>query len=93
MIDGVPEWKREWAAEVDGLLARDAGWGWSGFWACVRDNLLVPPARPALSPKPDVRDEMIRRVVRLYRSSDEWELLPEARAIVLQVERLLEQHD
>jgi hypothetical protein len=39
--DGTAAWEREWAEEVDGLLARDAGWGWGGFWACVRTNLEV----------------------------------------------------
>ena len=32
-------WKREWVEEVQGLLERDAGWGWGGFWECVKRNL------------------------------------------------------
>jgi hypothetical protein len=39
--DGTAAWEVEWAEEVDGLLARDAGWGWGGFWTCVRDNIKV----------------------------------------------------
>lgn len=35
------QWKREWVDEVQGLLDRDAGWGWKGFWECVRKNLDV----------------------------------------------------
>jgi hypothetical protein len=31
----------EWIEEVQGLLERDAGWGWRGFWDCVRGNLDV----------------------------------------------------
>jgi len=43
------QWKREWVEEVQGLLERDAGWGWKGFWECVKRNLdvrlfvLLPP--------------------------------------------------
>jgi len=38
---GPDEWKREWIEEVQGLLERDAGWGWRGFWECVGKNLDV----------------------------------------------------
>lgn len=41
LSDGTLEWEAEWAAEVEGLLARDAGWGWEGFWACVLGNMKV----------------------------------------------------
>jgi hypothetical protein len=34
-------WKREWVEEVQGLLERDAGWGWRGFWECVERNIDV----------------------------------------------------
>jgi len=34
-------WQREWADEVQGLLERDAGWGWYGFWTTVKRNVLV----------------------------------------------------
>lgn len=39
--DGTLEWEAEWAAEVEGLLARDAGWGWEGFWTCILGNMKV----------------------------------------------------
>lgn len=35
------DWEVEWLDEVQGLLERDAGWGWKGFWECVRRNLNV----------------------------------------------------
>jgi hypothetical protein len=38
---GPDEWRKEWIEEVQGLLERDAGWGWRGFWKCVRMNLDV----------------------------------------------------
>lgn len=41
LSDGRLAWEAEWAEEIDGLLARDAGWGWDGFWGCVRANLEV----------------------------------------------------
>jgi hypothetical protein len=34
-------WEEEWVEEVQGLLERDAGWGWRGFWDCVQRNLAV----------------------------------------------------
>jgi hypothetical protein len=34
-------WEKEWSEEVQGLLARDAGWGWSGFWDMVERNVIV----------------------------------------------------
>jgi len=36
-----PGWQKEWIEEVQGLLERDAGWGWRGFWECVERNLEV----------------------------------------------------
>ena len=36
-----PGWQKEWVEEVQGLLERDAGWGWRGFWECVERNLEV----------------------------------------------------
>jgi len=38
---GPDGWKEEWFEEVQGLLERDAGWGWKGFWECVKKNLEV----------------------------------------------------
>jgi hypothetical protein len=38
---GPNEWRQEWVGEVQGLLERDAGWGWNGFWDCVGKNLDV----------------------------------------------------
>jgi hypothetical protein len=38
---GPNEWRQEWVGEVQGLLERDAGWGWRGFWDCVGKNLDV----------------------------------------------------
>ena len=35
------EWEAEWSEEVQGLLERDAGWGWKGFWKMIQDNLSV----------------------------------------------------
>lgn len=47
-------WKEEWIGEVQKLLEMDAGWGWVGFWDCVRKNLevclfLLPPSVLSLS--------------------------------------------
>lgn len=41
LADGTPAWEAEYAAEVEALLARDAGWGWEGFWACILANMEV----------------------------------------------------
>lgn len=87
--DGVPLWEIEWAAEVDGLLARDAGWGWEGFWSCVRDNLERPPAEPSMSPPTEERDAYVKQVVDQYKASRAWILLLEARQIVQQIEHIL----
>jgi len=38
-MDGL--WETEWVEEVQGLLERDAGWGWNGFWSTIRRNVLV----------------------------------------------------
>ena len=35
------EAEREWVMEVQGLLERDAGWGWRGFWECILLNVQV----------------------------------------------------
>lgn len=51
----VPAWEAEWAAEVDGLLARDAGWGWAGFWGCVLDNIMVGSPHVNFTANPPVR--------------------------------------
>jgi hypothetical protein len=37
----VPDWEVEWVHEVQTLLEMDAGWGWKGFWECVRYNVIV----------------------------------------------------
>jgi hypothetical protein len=37
----VQRWEVEWVEEVQKLLEMDHGWGWTGFWVCVRDNLHV----------------------------------------------------
>ncbi|WOO77262.1 JmjC domain-containing protein 4 [Vanrija pseudolonga] len=85
----VPAWEAEWAAEVDGLLARDAGWGWAGFWGCVLENIMHPPTSAELSPPTADRDAFVRAVLDKFKASSEWRLLPEARAIAAQVEELL----
>lgn len=87
--DGVPLWEMEWAAEVDGLLARDAGWGWEGFWSCVLDNILHPPADASLSPSTDERDAHVREVLDLFKSSREYILLPAARQVISQIDDAL----
>jgi hypothetical protein len=46
---GSGEWEAEWLDEVQGLLERDAGWGWKGFWECVRRNLKVCHVSPYTS--------------------------------------------
>ena len=32
-------WEEEWVEEVQGLLERDSGWGWRGFWQMVLRNV------------------------------------------------------
>ena len=34
-------WEEEWVEEVQGLLERDAGWNWQGFWQMVLRNVKV----------------------------------------------------
>ncbi|KAL1413343.1 hypothetical protein Q8F55_001102 [Vanrija albida] len=87
----LPAWEAEWASEVDGLLARDAGWGWVGFWTCVLENVTRPPTSAELSPPREDRDAFVRAVLERYRGSPEWRLLPEARAVATEVEALLSQ--
>ncbi|CAK9784586.1 Clavaminate synthase-like protein [Cutaneotrichosporon oleaginosum] len=88
--DGRKAWEAEWAEEVDGLLARDAGWGWKGFWACVRNNLENPPTEPGLRPGNSDVAGFVRAVLELYKASAEWRLLPTAQALVSDVEELLD---
>jgi hypothetical protein len=45
----VPAWEFEWMDEVQKLLEMDAGWGWRGFWECVKDNINVSSAIPPAS--------------------------------------------
>ncbi|EKC98209.1 jumonji domain containing 4 [Trichosporon asahii var. asahii CBS 8904] len=87
--DGTLEWEAEWAAEVEGLLARDAGWGWEGFWACILGNMKRPPASPDLSPSEAERNGFIREVLDCFKSTREYTLLPRARETVREIEALL----
>ncbi|BEI89300.1 uncharacterized protein CcaverHIS019_0206620 [Cutaneotrichosporon cavernicola] len=87
--DGTRAWEAEWAEEVDGLLARDAGWGWEGFWMCVRDDLVHPPTGSDLRPGDDEVARFVGTVLEQYKASAEWRLLPAARAVAVEVEALL----
>lgn len=102
-VGGVPEWEKEWVEEVQKLLEMDAGWGWRGFWLCVRTNIKVcplffdfgradsksPPAAPSCSTPTGLRNRYVMQVVEQYRARREWVVLPEVRAIVLEIEDLL----
>ncbi|OCF35815.1 hypothetical protein I316_02308 [Kwoniella heveanensis BCC8398] len=69
-------WEREWVDEVQGLLERDAGWGWGGFWETIERNVKEPPAANFLSPPLHMRNAYIREVLQNYQSGREWDWLP-----------------
>jgi hypothetical protein len=52
--------------------------------------LQTPPAAPELSPTVSERNAFVREVLDMYKASDEYRLLVDARDIVLEVERILE---
>jgi len=92
----------EWCEEVQGLLERDAGWGWKGFWEMVRDNLKVCPALRAavltfqspraserLRPPREMTDRWVREVIEKYKRRREWVLLQDVRSVVETIERWL----
>lgn len=97
------EWEIEWCEEVQGLLERDAGWGWNGFWDMVRDNLRVsettpssetlrgqtPPADEGLRPPKEMTTGWIRDVIQKYKGRKEWDLLSEVREMVGGIEASL----
>lgn len=82
-------WEVEWAEEVQGLLERDSGWGWKGFFETVLRNLRQPPAPERLSPAKEIRDGFVRVVVERYKLRREWVVLPHLRGVVREVEALL----
>ncbi|WWD19373.1 hypothetical protein CI109_103833 [Kwoniella shandongensis] len=83
-------WEKEWVEEVQGLLERDAGWGWKGFWETVLQNLNYPPAAENLSPPMAMRDAWVREVIHLYKTRREWIYLAEVRRTVEEIETLLD---
>ena len=42
MAQGGPEWRFEWVATVQTVLANNSGWGWQAFWQMVMHNLCSP---------------------------------------------------
>ncbi|GMK53991.1 hypothetical protein CspeluHIS016_0105770 [Cutaneotrichosporon spelunceum] len=87
--DGRTAWEAEWAEVLDGLLERDAGWGWEGFWTCVRDNLVNPPTGSNLRPADDDVAHFVCTALEQYKASPEWRLLPAARAVATEVETFI----
>ncbi|WVR09309.1 hypothetical protein IAU60_006374 [Kwoniella sp. DSM 27419] len=83
-------WEREWTDEVQGLLERDAGWGWRGFWEAIRDNLQKPPTCRELSPPVDLRNEWIRSVIAKFKLRREWIFLDDVRAIIQETSRYID---
>ena len=75
----VKDWEREWVGEVQGLLERDAGWGWRGFWETVRRNIVNPPAGPHLSPPPESLANSVMVVLQKYKERREWAVLDDVR--------------
>ncbi|WVQ95261.1 hypothetical protein IAU59_002356 [Kwoniella sp. CBS 9459] len=84
------EWEKEWVEEVQGLLERDAGWGWRGFWETIEKNLRDPPAECGLSPSLEMRNRWVQEVIQRYEERREWIFLPETQATVLRVRTLVD---
>lgn len=42
MAQGEPDWRFEWVATVQTVLATNSGWGWQAFWQMVKHNLCSP---------------------------------------------------
>ncbi|WVF67688.1 hypothetical protein IAT40_002447 [Kwoniella sp. CBS 6097] len=78
------EWEGEWVEEVQGLLERDAGWGWRGFWETIAKNIKEPPAASEMSPGLRERNASVQETLQRYRARREWDVLPEIRAVALQ---------
>ncbi|RSH85717.1 hypothetical protein EHS25_003858 [Saitozyma podzolica] len=85
----VMAWEVEWAEEVQGLLERDSGWGWKGFFETVLRNLSQPSAPERMSPSKEIRDGFVREVVERYKMRREWVVLPHLRGVVREAEALL----
>ena len=92
------DWEAEWIEVVQGLLKRDAGWDWTDFWTCIKDNLTVrqvsvwgidrqrPPAPADLSPARDLRDERVREVVGRFKRRREWAVMGGLRGLIVTID-------
>ena len=52
-------WEEEWVEEVQGLLERDAGWGWKGFWEMLQRNVEVSGEMTRWSNSKDVHGALM----------------------------------
>ncbi|ORX38180.1 hypothetical protein BD324DRAFT_619872 [Kockovaella imperatae] len=82
-------WEEEWVEEVQGLLERDAGWGWSGFWDMIWANTQKPPAPASLSPPRALQDQYVLEAIRKYRNLPCSRFLPAVNEVVDHVERAI----
>ncbi|WWC90364.1 uncharacterized protein L201_005297 [Kwoniella dendrophila CBS 6074] len=82
-------WEKEWVEETQGLLERDAGWGWNGFWETIRNNLGHPPAPQQLSPPKYKVDEWIKEILQQFKLRREWVFLEDARNNIADIEAML----
>ncbi|KAK8854494.1 hypothetical protein IAR55_003232 [Kwoniella newhampshirensis] len=82
-------WEKEWVEEVQGLLERDAGWGWRGFWRTIVQNLKDPPAPQRLSPPKEMRNAWIKEVIHLYQQRREWVILEDVTRTIASIEGTL----
>ncbi|WWC63674.1 uncharacterized protein I303_106279 [Kwoniella dejecticola CBS 10117] len=83
---GGDAWEKEWIEEVQGLLERDAGWGWKGFWETVRKKVEMPPAKDSLSPPVEMRNKWMNDIIGKYKMRREWMYLEEVHQIVADIE-------
>ncbi|WRT68737.1 uncharacterized protein IL334_005717 [Kwoniella shivajii] len=80
-------WEKEWVEEVQGLLERDAGWGWKGFWQTVKNNVQNPPALEILSPSTQLRDGRIIDTIKKFKGRRDWLFLEDVGVIIQNIEK------
>ncbi|WWC71238.1 uncharacterized protein I206_105191 [Kwoniella pini CBS 10737] len=82
-------WEKEWVEEVQGLLERDAGWNWKGFWTTIKQNVEMPPALDHLSPTIEMRNKWIYDIIERYETRRERIYLEEVQQIIADIKMVV----
>ncbi|PWZ02669.1 Clavaminate synthase-like protein [Testicularia cyperi] len=91
-ISNSSDWQREFAALVQDLAIKDAGWAWLGFWNMIERNLRSPPTQPHLRPSEKwVRDRLLPLVLDFQAQSGTTHLATDIVEAATRCQVLLEQ--